>query len=261
MRGMAKAGLVLGESTWIDSATRAVDFVGKRMIIDGQLYATWRDGHARHPAYLDDYANLIDGLLALLQVRWRDADIRLAKRLADSVIARFYDSDAGGFFFTAHDHESLIHRPKPSADDAMPPGNGVLARALNLLGHLLGETRYLDAASGTLRWARTAMEQHPAGHSTLLSALEDEVTPPELIIVRGPRDELDDWLRPVRSGYRPWRYAFGIPYEDSGVMPSYMPRLVSAEKQRQCTAYICKGLSCSLPIHSQPELLAALKVN
>ncbi len=261
IRGMARAALVLGEPDWVDSATRAADFIRNRMLIGGQLFATWRDGLVRHAAYLDDYANLLDGLLALLQARWRNADIRLAKLLADTVIARFYDTDAGGFFFTAHDHEHLIHRPKPSADDAMPPGNGVLARSLNLLGHLLGETRYLDAASGTLRWARTAMEQYPAGHATLLSALEDEATPPELVIVRGPRVELEDWLRPIRSGYKPWRHAFGIPYEDSGVMPNYMPRLVSAEKQRQCTAYICKGLACSLPIHSHQELMAALKTS
>ena len=256
---MARAGLVLDEPKWIESATRAADFIGKRMVVDGALYATWRDGRARHPAYLDDYANLLDGLLALLHVRWRESDIRLAKSLADTVLARFYDSDGGGFFFTAHDHERLIHRPKPSIDDATPPGNGVLARTLNLLGHLLGETRYLDAASGTLRWARGAMEQYPAGHATLLAALEDEVSPPELVIVRGPRVELETWLRPIRTGFRPWRHAFGIPYEDSGLMPSYLPRLVSAEKQRQCTAYVCKGLTCSLPIHSQEDLATALK--
>ena len=259
IRGMARAGLVLDEPKWIESATRAADFIGKRMVVDGALYATWRDGRARHPAYLDDYANLLDGLLALLHVRWRESDIRLAKSLADTVLARFYDSDGGGFYFTAHDHERLIHRPKPSIDDATPPGNGVLARTLNLLGHLLGETRYLDAASGTLRWARGAMEQYPAGHATLLAALEDEVSPPELVIVRGPRVELETWLRPIRTGFRPWRHAFGIPYEDSGLMPSYLPRLVSAEKQRQCTAYVCKGLTCSLPIHSQEDLAAALK--
>ena len=259
IRGLARAGLVLGEPSWIDSATRAADFIAKRMARDGRLYATWRDDRARHPAYLDDYANLLDGLLALLHARWREADIRFAKSLADTVLARFHDTDGGGFFFTAHDHERLIHRPKPTVDDAMPPGNGVLARALNLLGHLLGETRYLDAASGTLRWARAAMEQYPAGHATMLSALEDEVTPPELVIVRGPRAELEQWLRPVRTGYRPWRHPFGIPYEDSGLMPAYLPRLVSAEKQRQCTAYVCRGLSCSLPIHSQEELAAALK--
>jgi uncharacterized protein YyaL (SSP411 family) len=259
IRGMARAGLVLGEPKWVESATRAADFIRKRCVIDDRLCATWRDGRARHQAYLDDYANLLDGLLTLLQARWRDSDLRFAKSLADTVIARFYDDDGGGFFFTARDSEALIHRPKPTVDDAMPPGNGVLARALNLLGHLLGETRYLDAASGTLKWARKAMEQYPAGHSTLLGALEDQLTPPELVIVRGPRTEIDAWLRPVRTGYRPWRHVFGIPYEDVGLLPGFLPRLVSAEKQRSCTAYVCKGLQCSLPIHSQEDLAAALK--
>jgi uncharacterized protein len=259
IRGMAKAGLVLGEPKWIDSATRAADFIRTRLVVDGRLHATWRNGRARHLAYLDDYANLLSGLLALLQMRWSDADIRFAKSLADTVLEKFYDKDGGGFFFTAHDHENLIHRPKPTLDEAMPPGNGVLAGALNLLGHLLGETRYLDAAGGTLRWARAAMEHYPAGHSTMLGALELQQNPPELIIVRGPRADLDAWLRPVRTGYRPWRASFGIPYEDVGLLPAYLPRLVSAEKQRQNTAYVCTGLSCSLPIHSLQDLTAALK--
>ncbi len=216
IRGMAKAGLVL-ERTEVDRIGHARGRLHREE--DVRRSPAVRDlaqRSARHPAYLDDYANLLDGLLALLQVRWRDADARVAKSLADTVVARFYDNDGGGFYFTANDHEQLIHRPKPSVDDAMPPGNGVLARALNLLGHLLGEARYLEAASGTLNWARAAMEQYPAGHSTLLAALEDELNPPELIIVRGPRAELESWLRPVRTGFRPWRHAFGIPYEEVG---------------------------------------------
>ncbi len=257
--GMAKAALVLNEPAWLDSAAHAADFIRTRLVVDGELRATWRNGQARHAAYLDDYANLLNGLLALLQARWSDAHIRFAKRLADTALEQFYDNDNGGFYFTAHNHEALIHRPKPTMDEAMPPGNGALASALNLLGHLLGDTRYLDAASGTLRWARAAMEHYPAGHSTMLGALEAQTYPPELVIVRGPRVELDAWLRAARSGYRPWRAVFGIPYEDVGLLPAYLPRLVSAEKQRQNTAYVCTGLSCSLPIHSLDELKAALK--
>jgi uncharacterized protein YyaL (SSP411 family) len=89
--------------------------------------------------------------------------------------------------------------------------------------------------------------------------VELQQNPPELVIVRGRRADLDAWLKPVRIGYRPWRHTFGIPYEDVGLMPTYLPRLVSAEKQRQNTAYVCRGLSCSLPIHSQQELTAALQ--
>ena len=259
IRGMAKAGLVLGEPKWVESATRAADFIGKQMVIDAQLYATYRDGQARHPAYLDDYANLLDGLLALLQARWREADTRLAKLLADTALARF----------TTRRRRILLHRQRsrtvdPSAeavdrrrDAAGQRHDGARAEPARPPAR---RNRYLDAASGTLKWARAAMEQYPAGHCSLLSALEDEVNPPESIIVRGPRAELEGWLRPMRSGYRPWRHAFGIPYEEVGVMPGVSCRGWSPPKNSgNARAYMCQGLACSLPIHSQEELAAALK--
>ena len=258
VKGLARAGVVLGESVWIDAATRAVDFVRTRMMVDGVLHATWKDGHAKYPAYLDDYANLLDALLGLLEARWRDADAQFARTLADTVLHRFYDTADGGFFFTAHDHETLIHRPKPTMDEATPAGNGVLAVALGRLGHLFAETRYLDAAHATIRWARTPMEQYPAGHCTLLNALEAQVYPPELVIVRGATDSLAEWLAPCRQGYQPWRQSFGIPYDGVTVTPSYLPRLVSAEMRGRTVAYVCRGLTCSAPIDSIEGLQKAI---
>ena len=207
---------------------------------------------------MDDYANLLDGLLALLEVAWRDVDIVFAKALAEALLAHFQDADAGGFFFTAHDHEALIQRPKPTLDDAMPPGNGIAAGALTTLGHLLGEPRYLDAAATTLQALRGAMEQHPAGHCSLLGAVEANVHPPEQIIVRGPAELLDPWLLAARAGYKPWRSVYGIPYVDAGLVPSYLPRLVSAEKQARVTAFVCTGLSCSAPIDALDEFERAV---
>ena len=258
IRGMAKAAARLGEPAWLASAQRAADFARERLWDGERLSATWRAGVAKHPAYLDDYANLLDGLLALLEVAWRDVDIAFAKALAEALLDHFQDADAGGFFFTAHDHETLIHRPKPTLDDAMPPGNGVAAGALTGLGHLLGEPRYLDAAATTLQALRGAMEQYPAGHCTLLGAVEAEVHPPEQIIVRGPAELLEPWLSAARGGYRPWRSVYGIPYADAGLVPSYLPRLVSAEKQAQVTAFVCTGLSCSAPIDTLAEFERAV---
>ena len=258
IRGMAKAAARLDEPAWLASAQQAADFARERLWDGERLSATWRAGVAKHPAYLDDYANLLDGLLALLEVAWRDVDIVFAKALAEALLAHFQDADAGGFFFTAHDHEALIQRPKPTLDDAMPPGNGVAASALTTLGHLLGEPRYLDAAATTLQALRGAMEQYPAGHCTLLGAVEANVHPPEQIIVRGPAELLDPWLSAARGGYKPWRSVYGIPYVDAGLVPSYLPRLVSAEKQAHVTAFVCTGLSCSAPIEALDEFERAV---
>ena len=257
--GLAEAGLQLKEYPWIRAAQGIADFVAAECWLDGILYATWQNGEARHRGYLDDYANLLSGLMSLLQAEWRDEDLRLAVQIADAMIEGFYDEEHGGFFFTHHDSETLIHRPKPTMDDALPPGNGTAAHALLALGHLLADQKYLDTAYATLTWARGLMERVPTGHSTLLTALEDTVYPPELVILRGPQEDMGSWRQAIRSGYTPWRRVYALPYHgDQSLLPVYLPRLVSHDQQNQVTAYVCSGLSCSLPITSLEELQAAL---
>ena len=261
IKGLAKAGMRLHEPRWILAAQRAADFASEKLMVDGRLFATWK-GEPKHPAYLDDHANLIDGLLDLLAASWRDTDARFAVALCDAALERFYDTKDGGFYFTAHDHETLIHRPKPTMDDALPPGNGVMAQAFSAMGHLFGEQRYLNAAHATLVWARPAMEQYPAGHCSLLSGLQSELQPPQLVVIRAPEDALDDAnaLRAtLDNGYTPWRTSYLIPYGSASVIPGYLPKLVSAETQRKTVAYVCSGLACSLPLETPEALAAALR--
>ena len=146
IKGMAVAGAMLSEPRFVQSAVRALDFLRENLWRDGRLRATYKDGRARFSAYLDDHAFLIDAILALLQEEWRRTHLDFAIDLAEVLLRHFEDPESGGFFFTADDHEVLIHRSKPFADDALPAGNGIAAHALGRLGHLLGESRYLDAA-------------------------------------------------------------------------------------------------------------------
>ena len=251
IRGMARAAVRLGEPAWLKSAQRAADFVRENLWDGERLSATWREGIAKYAGYLDDYANMLAGSLELLSAQWRDVDAAFAKALADAMIRQFYDVDDGGFFFTAHDHEALIHRPKPTLDESSPAGNGTAACGLIALGHLFADTRYLDAASGTLRALRGAVEQYPAGHCTLLSAVEADAYAPEQIIVRGPVDALDAWLDIAREGYRPWRQVYGFPFE-CAEMPGYLLAADSDDRARP-TAFVCRGLQCSPPIDSLDE--------
>jgi uncharacterized protein YyaL (SSP411 family) len=258
IRGLAHAGMQQQRDDWLDLAQQAADFVRTECWDGTNLCVSWTDGASQQRGYLDDYANVLDGLLALLSARWRNDDISFAKALADALLERFYDVEDGGFYFTAHDHEKLIYRPKPTMDDALPPGNGIATTALMKLGHLLGDTRYLDAAHNSLRWARAVMERLPAAHCSFLHALEDTVYAPELIILRGPTNDMHTWLAQISQGYTPWRRTYAIPYENTPVLPDYLPRLVSAEAQNRVTAYVCSGLQCSLPITTVDDLLTAL---
>ncbi|MBN8279974.1 MAG: thioredoxin domain-containing protein, partial [Gammaproteobacteria bacterium] len=150
IRGLAIAARVLERPDLAEAAAAAVDFIHQSLVVDGRLRATWRDGRARLNGYLDDHAFLLDGILELLQARWESRHLAFALRLADDLLANFEDRDGGGFWFTAHDHEALLHRSKSMADDALPAGNGVAALALARLGYLVVEPRYLAAAERTL---------------------------------------------------------------------------------------------------------------
>jgi uncharacterized protein YyaL (SSP411 family) len=173
IEGLAHASRVCGRDDWLTAARRALDYLESRRWRDGSLYAT---DHL--PAYLDDYAFLLAALLELWQADPRDADLAFARKTADALLARFEDTAHGGFYFTAHDHETLIQRPKTGHDNALPAGNGVAALALQRLGHLLGETRYLDAARRTLECFMPQMQRQAGGFATLIGALEEAMRSP-----------------------------------------------------------------------------------
>lgn len=244
IKGMAIAGRRLQRDDFIDSAERALDFIRETLYQDGRLLATCKDGRARLNAYLDDYVFLIDAILELLQSRWDTNALRMAITLADAVLDHFEDKDQGGFYFTADDHERLYHRPKPYSDESTPAGNGVAAYALQRLGHLLGEQRYIEAAEGTLKSAWAHIMQIPYAHCALLLALEEYLYPPTTIVIRGQRDELADWRQHCQSAYQPRQQCFAI--SDDAVE---LPGLLRERKPGKTTlAYICGGTECRAPV-------------
>jgi len=105
-QGLAVAGRVLQRPDFIDAASAAVDFIRHTLWRDGRLLATYKDGRAHLPAYLDDYAFLADALLELLQSRWRSSDLDFALELVEVLLAKFEDAGNGGFYFTASDPRS-----------------------------------------------------------------------------------------------------------------------------------------------------------
>ncbi|MGH8306484.1 MAG: thioredoxin domain-containing protein, partial [Steroidobacteraceae bacterium] len=185
IRGLAIAARTLARDELAESAARALDFIRATLWRDGRLLATCKDGRAHLNAYLDDYAYLADAVLELQQVRFRGDELEFARALLEVLLTRFEDREAGGFYFTSDDHETLIHRSKTFMDDATPAGNGIAALALQRFGHLFGEPRYLAAAERTLRAAWLALSRYPQSHVSLVIALEELLHPPQLVILRG----------------------------------------------------------------------------
>ncbi|HEX9707958.1 MAG TPA: thioredoxin domain-containing protein [Steroidobacteraceae bacterium] len=252
IRGLAISGRMLAEPPHIDGATRAVDFLRQNCWREGRLFAAWKDGAARFPAYLDDHAFLLDALLELLQARFRADDLRFACELADALLEKFADRANGGFWFTAEGEDPPLHRPKSFADDAMPAGNGIAAQTLARLGWLIGEPRYLDAAESTVRGGFPSLARSPQAHAAMLTALEEYLDPVEIVVIRGPAAQAAAWSATLAQSYAPRRMALAISSDAAGLPDA----LASKRAREETVAYVCRGPQCSEPVTRLEELLS-----
>jgi uncharacterized protein YyaL (SSP411 family) len=269
--GLATASRSLRRPELAESAARAADFLHEHCWYQGRLLAVHKDGRSRFPAYLDDHASLAWGMLELVQARWHAPHFSWAIEITEAMLRHFEDRDAGGFFFTADDHEQLILRPKTFGDDATPAGNGVAARLLVRLGFLLAEPRYLTAAERTLRAAWPVLEKYPHGHTTLAMALDELTAPPAAIVLRGEAAELAVWQSELDRLYDPRRLVLGIPADATDLPPPLAEkkapsRHLQAERSGaakmapgQLLAYVCRGMQCGAPVESLPALIEELR--
>ncbi len=254
IRGMARASLHLDQSDLADSAFRALDFVKRTLWRDGRLLAVYAAGESKLNAYLDDYAFLADAVLTLSQCRWRAQDLEFAVALTDALLTHFEDAECGGFYYTSHDHETLISRPKPMLDDSLPCGNGVAGRVLLRLGHLLGETRYLDAADRLMRWCWPTVKAAPLANASLMAFLDASLTPQQTVVIRGDPESIEPWRRVATRAYAPHRLTLAIPAGADS-----LPGLLYTQRPRSgIAAYICRGRVCSPPIQHLDAFKEAL---
>jgi uncharacterized protein len=251
VRGMARAARVFGEKEWLASARRALAFLRGTLWRDGRLLATHEDGVTHLNAYLDDYAFLLDALLELLQTDFRSEDLTFARELAEVLLAQFEDRAGGGFFFVSHDHEKLIHRAKPGHDNATPSGNGIAAYALQRLGHLAGEPRYLEAAARAIKLFYSVVEQHPSACVSLATALEEYLSPPQVVVLRGKQQATTEWARALARRYRPDTLVVALPEAVAGLPAALDKRSPAAAG---VNAWVCQGVSCLPPIGELSQL-------
>jgi hypothetical protein len=247
--GMAHAARVFARADWLASARAALEFIRAKLWRDARLLATAKDGRAHLDAYLDDHAYLLAALLEMLQAGFDARDLQWAGEVAGVLMDRFRDPNEGGFFFTAHDHEPLIHRPKPGPDNATPSGNAVAAWALNRLAFINGDTHLSEAAGATVALFWPQVERQPPAFGTMLAALEEQLVPPRTVILTGDRERFGPWREMLDSAYLPGTVTLYVG-ENTQELPAPLAKPASAG----VAAWVCEGATCLAPIESPGEL-------
>ncbi len=247
LAAFAEAGAILDLPRYREIAVRNAEFILTQLAADGRLLRTWKNGRAKLNGYLEDYANVADGLLVLFQATGEFRYLTESQRLADLMITEFWDEEGGGFFFTSNDHEELIVRNKDFYDNATPSGNSVGADVLLRLAKITGEEKYERFAVATLRLAASQIRRHPQGFGRALSALQFHLSPTKEVVLVGGGEEL---TRAVDESYLPFAVIVR-----SSVPNDTLPLLAKRGLLHgKPTAYVCQEYVCERPVTSSEDL-------
>ncbi len=230
------------------------------------LHRTWAPASltggapvARLNGYLEDYANVADGLIELYQLTFELRWLRAARQLADAMLTQFWDDEHGGFFQTSRDHETLLTRPKELLDNATPSGNSVAADVLLRLHALTGEERYLTHAEALLLLLRDAMARQPLAFGHMLAVLERLLgRAQEVVIVGDPASAATQrLLTVVRKRFLPHTVLAGAASDAAAQAAAVEIPLLAGRTQLNDapTAYVCENFACQLPT-TDPTILA-----
>ncbi len=238
LRAFADAAFALDRGDYRKVAVENAEFLLATMWDGERLLHNFKDGRARFNGYLDDYANLADGLLAVYEFtfdyRWLEHTIAVVDRM----IEQFWDSENGGFYFTAANHEALISRTKDFFDNATPSGNSVAADVLIRLAALLDRSDYRQKVEQFLQSTLRLVKQYPSGFGRLLSAVDFHVGPSrEIAIVGDPAQ----FLAVLRKHYQP-RAVVACGSDDRIALLKDRPAVGGRP-----TAYVCENYACLQP--------------
>jgi uncharacterized protein YyaL (SSP411 family) len=253
LAALAEAGSRLGRQDYVDAAVGVAEFLlGPLSDERGRLLRSYRAGETRIAAYLEDYANVANGLVEL---SWATGELRWleeAMRLAGLLVELFADPSRGGFYVDAPEDDGLVARRKEFDDHPTPAGNSMAAFVLLRLGRIYGDAELERQAVAVFRLAHSLMERAPAAVSNLLCALDLHFSPPQEIAVVGDSEQL---RRAARAGYRP-NTVFGFSPEPTDAVPLLAGKgLVDG----RAAAYVCERFTCQRPVTTAEELRTLLE--
>jgi uncharacterized protein len=247
LAALAEAGRRLERRDWLDAAVRLGEFLlGPLSDEQGRLYRTYREGRAKNTGFLEDYADVANGLyelhVATGDVRWLEE----SRRLAQLAVELFGDDERGGFFVTPVDGEQLIARQKGFDDHPTPSGNSMLAFVLLRLARIYGDAELERRAAGVFRLVREAVARAPHAFGHALTALDLHFSSPRELAILGSVDS--EVARAALAPFEPNTVvaigpAEGVPLLDGKDLVDGQPAV-----------YVCENFACKNPVTDAASL-------
>lgn len=252
----ARAASVLGRKDYLQVAQRNAQFLVDNLVREGKLLRSWKDGTAKLNGYLEDYANLIEGLITLFESTGELHWLRRSVELNETLLDQFWDQASSSFYLTGRDHEQLIARVRDFYDNATPAGSSVAVLNLLRLSILTGLDGLREKAEANLGCMKTAMERHAGGFGYLLEAADFCMGPVHEIAVIGPGDHpaTIQLLRTIHSRYYPNKVV-ALAHSEQTASEIEIPLLKGkTQLDGKPAAYVCQNYFCRAPATTPEEL-------
>jgi uncharacterized protein YyaL (SSP411 family) len=254
LAALAEAGRALPSERYREAAEATGAFLLHEFVRPGhRLYHTWKDGRPSGNGFLDDYALLVEGLLALYQTTLAEEHFVAAWRLTDSMIEHFRRPE-GGFYDTSSDHETLVTRPRSLQDSPTPSGNSMAATVLLKIAAFTGEGRYRDLAEETLAPMGIFLERAPLAFGQWLSAyqLADTGITEIAVVGRVDHPQTEALMSVCNRTFRPATVVAARPPAESSVISLLAEREPPAGAA--AAAWVCVRSTCAAPTTDPEEL-------
>ncbi len=261
---LADAGAALGEPALVEAAARALAFVERVLVVTerdsgARVLRHAKDGVVRGPGFLDDHAFVADAAIDLYEATGDPRWIQLARSLADSIVGHFHDPEKDEFYFTPDDGEKVLIRPKDPFDNAVPGGSSIACKVLLRLGTLV-DPKYAEPAIRAVEALAPAAFENPFGMSVTVTSADRLARGSVDVVLVGPRasEAVQALAREVQRAYLPDRVLAWLDPTDAGSREACRALGEGKTAQSEPVAYVCRGRTCSLPIHDPNELARAL---
>ena len=261
IESFADAAVILQRPEYAEAATRAAEFIWEHMRQeDGRLLHAYRNDQAHLPAYLDDYACLMNAFVSLYRVGFDSKWIGRAKELAELLLRHFYHPENGAFFFTADDHEKLIARTQEFQDSAVPSGNAMAATALIRLGRLTGNLDWIErgrrAALGAMPLLRRAAN---AASQSLIALGIYDLGNQLYVLAKGQDPTVNQRVTDQLAKTLPWGTPLIVIGGETEVNSPFGEILQGKEAlEGQPTLYVCRDFHCELPVIGEQKIETTL---
>jgi len=251
-KGFVGAYMTIGDGKYLNTAINTANFLLNNVKkSNGGLYRNFKNGKATINGFLEDFAFLIEALIALYQVTFDEKWIQLAKQLTDYTIDHFYDDQSGMFYFTSDESNDLVARKFEVTDNVIPASNSVMANSLFQLSLIFENNHYRKLTEGMLKRVEEKMTSYPSAFSNWGIIYLNLVYPFYTVVFTG--EESDIKSKELSRNYYPNIIKVGS--TGSFEFPVFKDRIVDGKTM----IYVCTGSECKLPVETVEEALKQMK--